>query len=349
VTFQKDLGSYYDKTEKNLHLVANLGAIVRSRVELDVDALHNAAQLAKTDLTTELVKEFTELQGIVGGLYARAQGLSETVAQAIYWQYSPAAIDDPIPPTPEGQLLGIADRFQTIEAMFSLGFAPTGSKDPFGLRRAGNGILKILAESDLPLKLTDLDDEADWLEPQLRESLRMFFRERLEFYLREVRGFAYDVVNAVLAVRFDDILLSDIIARAEALTSVRGSEDFNAISTAFRRIKNILRQASEKGQFNWELRKVSFADENLFREAAERELYKHVRDLALPVELLREQHQYGKALELIATLRPYVDLFFDAVMVIVDDPAIRDNRLRLISEVLSNFSSIADFSEIVTN
>ncbi len=125
-------------------------------VKLDKAALLTAVRLAKADLTAELVKEFTELQGIVGGLYARAQGLGETVAQAIYWQYSPAAMDDPIPPTVEGQILGVADRFQTIAAMFGIGLEPTGSKDPFGLRRAGNGIVKILAESNLPLTFSDL-------------------------------------------------------------------------------------------------------------------------------------------------------------------------------------------------
>ncbi len=160
VTFQKDLGSYYEKTEANLHIAERLGGVVAERgAVIDQPALITAVRLAKTDLTAELVKEFTELQGIVGGLYARAQGLGEAVAQAIYWQYSPAAIEDPIPPTVEGQILGIADRFQTIEAMFGIGLEPTGSKDPFGLRRAANGIVKILADSALPLTLSDLFQE----------------------------------------------------------------------------------------------------------------------------------------------------------------------------------------------
>jgi glycyl-tRNA synthetase beta chain len=346
VTFQKDLGSYYTKTEKNELLAMSLAALVDERVRLDVNALQVAARLAKTDLTTELVKEFTELQGIVGGLYARAQGLGEKVTDAIYWQYSPASITDRIPPTVEGQLLGIADRFQTIEAMFSIGLAPSGSKDPFGLRRAANGIVKILAESELPLRLSDLDEGADGLEPKLRASLREFFRERIEFYLREIKGFAYDTVNAVLAAGFDDI--RDTIARAKALNTVRGSDDFAAIASAFRRIKNILRQASEKGQFDWERRNISLAKENLLTELAERQLYQHMRGIALHVEVLRRNRQYDKALELIATIRPHVDLFFDKVMVMVDDPVIRENRLFLIAEVNRDFSSIADFSEIVT-
>ncbi len=346
VTFQKELGSYYAKTEATADIVASLSALVNDRIKLDVNALLRAAELAKTDLTTDLVKEFTELQGIVGGLYARAQGLGETVAQAIYWQYSPAGIEDPIPPTIEGQILGIADRFQTISAMFNIGLEPTGSKDPFGLRRSANGIVKILAGSNLPLRLSDLHENADLYESELPANLHSFFRDRLEFYLRDYRGFSYDVVNAVLASGFYDV--RDTIARVEALSAVRDSEDFAAISAAFKRIKNILRQASEKGQFDWELRRVSFAEENLFIDGAERRLHEHVRNLATPVEMLRVSRRYHEALEQIATLRPHVDLFFDKVMVMVEDPVIRTNRLALIAEVNSNFSSIADFSEIVT-
>ncbi len=157
VTFQKELGSYYWKTEQNLAVASALAAEAKTDgAAFDEAALFKAVELAKTDLTTELVKEFTELQGIIGGLYARAQGLGETVAKAIYDQYTPASIEDAIPSTVEGQLLGLADRIQTIVAMFGIGKAPTGSKDPFALRRAANAIVKILAESGLPLTLGDV-------------------------------------------------------------------------------------------------------------------------------------------------------------------------------------------------
>src|SRR6185437_15067133 len=189
VTFQKNLGSYWDKTEANLRIAEALADIATKGGEtLDKPALLTAVRLAKTDLTTELVKEFTELQGVVGGLYARAQGLGDAVAQAIYWQYSPAGMDDPIPPTVEGQILGIADRFQTISAMFGIGLEPTGSKDPFGLRRAANGIVKILAESNLPIAFSDLETAASGQGNDSAIKLTAFFRERVEFYLREVRG-----------------------------------------------------------------------------------------------------------------------------------------------------------------
>ncbi len=297
-----------------------------------------AVELAKTDLTTELVKEFTELQGIIGGLYARHQNLGERVALAIYEQYAPASSEDNIPVSVEGQLLGIADRIQTITAMFSIGMAPTGSKDPFALRRAANAIVKILAESDLPLTLSAVLDAAH-RDAANREQVSAFFRERLHFYLKDVRGFSYDVVNAVLAAGADDV--RDAIARAEALSAARSSDDFAAISAAFKRIKNILRQAEERNYTIGSASAATLAPEalNLANSAA---------SLAPQVAKLRDLRAYGEALTLIATLRPTVDTFFDKVMVLDPDPAIRGAHLGVIDEVLRGFSGIADFSEIVT-
>ena len=301
--------------------------------------------LAKTDLTTELVKEFTELQGVVGGLYARAQGLGETVAQAIYSQYLPAGVEDPIPPTAEGQILGLADRMATIVEMFAIGLAPSGSKDPFALRRAANGVVKILAESGLPLTLAELESMALDHLPRARSgegagAVGVFLKERLDFYLREVLGYAYDVVNAVLSTGLSTV--TDAMARAQALTQVRGSDDLLAISTAFKRIKNILRQAAEKNDKQAD----SIASENL-TESAERRLYAEMMRIAPQVEALRDRKQYLQALELIAALRPAIDGFFDQVMVMAPDAHLRANRLALIASVLSDFSRIADFSEII--
>jgi glycyl-tRNA synthetase beta chain len=240
--------------------------------------------------------------------------------------------------------------------MFGIGMAPTGSKDPFALRRAANAIVKILAEGGLPLTLTDvldsytgivfadkdnkrIDISRDFDSDETLLFVRAFLRERLHFYLKDVRGFAYDVVNAVLAAGSDDV--RDSIARAEALTVARESAGFAAISAAFKRIKNILRQAEEKG----------FAIEAapgvvLLTEA--QQLANAAAALAPQVAKLRQQRAYGEALALIATLRPTVDAFFDKVMVLDPDPAIRGAHLALIDEVLRGFSGIADFSEIVT-
>ena len=340
VTFQRDLGSYFNKTDSNLRMAKAVAAAVAAQsIPLDHAALEQAVQLAKTDLTTELVKEFTELQGIVGGLYARAQGLGETVAQAIYWQYLPAGVEGSIPPTVEGQILGLADRLATIAEMFAIGLEPSGSKDPFALRRAANGVIKILAESALPLTLAALETMALECSPRAA-TVGMFLKERLGYYLREVCGYAYDVVNAVLSTGMTTV--ADAVARARALTQVRGSDDLLAISTAFKRIKNILRQAEEKQDDYGN----TIASQDL-TEAAEQHLYAEAIRVAPAVEALRARQQYPEALESIATLRPAIDSFFDHVMVMAPEAHLRRNRLALIASLLSDFSRIADFSEIV--
>jgi len=339
VTFQKELGSYYWKMEESLDIANSLAkATYKAGLDNDNRALLKAVKLAKSDLTTELVKEFTELQGIIGGLYARAQGIEESVATAIYEQYTPASTEDSIPSTVVGQLLGLTDRIQTITSMFSIGNAPTGSKDPFALRRAANAIVKILAESRLPLTVSTVVQSAGVPDADSQQ-VTAFLRERLHFYLKDVRGFAYDVVNAVLAAGADDA--RDAIARAEALTAARESADFAAISAAFKRIKNILRQAEEKG-----FALGSAKDASLSVEA--QQLADAAAALAPKVAELRQKRAYPEALTLIATLRPIVDAFFDKVMVLDPDPAVRGAHLALIDEVLRGFSGIADFSEIVT-
>jgi len=343
VTFQKELGSYYWKTEQNLAVANALATIVKSAdAPFDEAALFKAIELAKTDLTTELVKEFTELQGIIGGLYARAQGIGDKTAQAIYDQYTPASIEDPIPVSVEGQLLGIADRVQTIVAMFGIGNAPTGSKDPFALRRAANSVVKILAESGLPLTLSDVVNSSG-VSDAGKAQVAEFFHERLQFFLKDVRGLAYDVVNAALAAGADDV--RDTIARAEALTSVRGSADFAAVSAACKRIKNILRQAEEKG-FRPDEQKIGKLAGKLPLEGID--LWDRSKEIAPQIARLREQRNYSEALALIATLRPTIDQFFDKVMVLDADEEVRGANLGLIAEVVRNFSPIADFSEIVT-
>jgi glycyl-tRNA synthetase beta chain len=347
VTFQKELGSYAWKTEENLRVARALAEQVKDAgVNFDEAALLKAVKLAKTDLTAELVKEFTELQGVIGGLYARSQGLGETIAKAIYDQYTPASIEDPIPSTVEGQLLGLADRIQTIVAMFGIGNKPTGSKDPFALRRAGNGVIKILAESNLGLTL---DNIYAAVRPQMNE-LTVFLIERLRFYLIDVRGFTYDVANAVtsagdLVVKTDFTVGAEnvrhTVARAEALTSARKSEDFTAVCAAFKRIRNILRQAQEKNFAIGSPTAVKLAPDA--QQLMDASAYLKPR-----VDRLRHERAYEAALSEIATLRPVVDTFFDKVMVLDADETVRGANLGLIDEVLRSFSGIADFSEIVT-
>jgi glycyl-tRNA synthetase beta chain len=361
VTFQKDLGSYFDKTRRAQALASQIcewlcgsdPKAVRSGV------VHKAGLLAKTDLTTELVKEFTELQGIVGGLYARAQQLDPTlpeatryaIAEVIYDQYKPSSMEDSVPRSVEGAVFSIADKADSIAGMFALGMIPSGSKDPFALRRQANGIVKIIAEHKLDLRISDIfqvarenyggsEAEKKFKSANFGQEIENFFRERLEFYLRDVRGFAYDVVNAVLAAGSDDIV--DTMARAEAVSQVRGSEDFQAIGTAFKRIKNILRQAAEK--------KIepaaSFSPDGAADEAEKR---LGAEMASAKASIASKKGDYVGALQDIAQLRPPVDTFFDKVMVMADDAKVRANRLALLRDLLSDFSTIADFSEIVKN
>jgi len=341
VTFQKDLGSYAKKTERVRELIDRWSRMTAPGT-FDANAARDAAGLAKTDLTTEMVKEFTELQGVVGGLYARAQGQSALVADAIYDQYKPESMEDSVPRTAEGAVLSAADKADTIAGMFGLGLEPTGSKDPFALRRAANGIVKILAESAvaLPLTLREVAVTATNGDAKLAEKVRGFLVERLEFYLREARGQAYDVVKAVLAAGSDDV--RDAVARAEAVTAVRGSDDFAAVSAAFKRMKNILAQAEEKG-----IAPGAGVDAALLTEPTEKALAERSAELAAKVKTLGAEKNYKTALESIATLRPQVDAFFDAVMVMAPDATVRANRLALLQRVLGDFSGIADFSEIV--
>jgi len=347
VTFQKQLGSYWDKTQANLRIAGALAQHVKAGGlhvnESDIDL---ATMLAKADLTAELVKEFTELQGIVGGLYAVVQGIPAAAAQAIYDQYKPAGVEDPGPRSAEGAVVGLADRINTVVDMFAIGLAPTGSKDPFALRRAANGIVRILADHPLQLTLTKLVSVAVEQSQQPKAAERtddvlQFLRERLTFYLRDVLGLSYDVVNAVLAAGADDV--RDAIARGHALTAVRGTDDFVAISGAFKRIKNILAQATSKGD-----QPAAHIRKELLTEGAEQTLYAQARELSPQVEALRQQRNYAMALDHVATLRPAVDAYFEAVMVMAPDAALRANRLGLLTELLADFSRIADFSEMVS-
>jgi len=310
VTFQAKLGSYLDKTDRVVALVKKLGG--------DENA-DRAARLAKADLTTELVREFTELQGVVGGLYARAQGEPDPVWQAIYDHYKPESMEDSIPRGATGRLVSLADKLDTLIECFRIGMAPNGSRDPFALRRAAQGVVKIIVEGRMSIPPLSLIGGA----PQLTE----FFEERVKFYFRDVRGFAYDEVNAAMAAGWSD--LPELEARLLRLQKIRPSPDFEPLAASFKRIKNILRQAGfEGGPFNPEL----------LEAGPESELYEEVDRTAR--QLIEDR---------IGALRPKVDLFFDKVLVNAPDPAVRANRLAMLHTLLEQFRAFADFSEIVTN
>jgi len=316
VTFQAKLGSYLEKTNRVVALVEELGGNAHAQ---------RAALLAKCDLTTEMVKEFTDLQGVVGGLYARHQGEHEAVAKAISDHYLPLSMEGEIPSTHEGRILALADKLDTLRGCFAVGLVPTGSKDPFALRRAAQGVVKILVESKLDYKLDDL----------AKGELREFLLDRIKYYFREIRGFKYDEVNAVMASGCGT--LADVEARLTALAGVRPTQDFEPLAASFKRIQNILKQAA--------FDPTVVLDPQLLEAGAERDLYTdfvRVRDMA-------KKETYPNALEHIASLRPRVDTFFDKVLVNAKDDNVRINRLTLLQNLLTEFSTIADFSEIVTS
>ena len=316
VTFQAKLGSYLEKTERMVELVKQLGG--------DAHAVR-AAQLLKCDLTTELVKEFTELQGVVGGLYARAQGEPEPVWQAIYDQYKPESMEDAIPRGRTGQIVALADKLDTLRGCFGVGLIPTGSRDPFALRRAAQGVVKIIVEGKMDIDLL----------PYLGgdHALRDFLQDRTRYYFKDIRGFKYDEVNAAMAAGWTGLL--DLEARLERIQNLRASVDFEPLAASFKRIRNILNQAGFVGQA---LPPASAVDETLLESGPEKDLYDEQRRIA------------GQPIEnAIAKLRPKVDLFFDKVLVNAPDVRVRQNRLTLLHTLLEEFSSIADFSEIVTN
>jgi glycyl-tRNA synthetase beta chain len=310
VTFQAKLGTYLEKARRTMELVKELGG--------DAHAVR-AAELAKCDLTTELVKEFTELQGVVGGLYARAQGEPVEVWQAIYDHYRPESMEDSIPRHRTGRIVSIADKLDTLRGCFRVGMVPTGSRDPFALRRAAQGVVKILVEGELEFPLWELigGDEA----------LKSFFEERVKFYFKEVRAFQYDEVNAAMAAGWSNLV--DLEKRLERIRNLRPTPDFEPLAASFKRIRNILEQARFGGGGS--------VDESLLEAGPERDLYQaYQRIKGQPIE------------GVISGLRPHVDLFFDKVLVNALDARVRQNRLTLLNTLLREFSTIADFSEIVT-
>jgi len=226
-------------------------------------------------------------------------------------------MEDAIPGTPAGQIVALADKLDTLRSCFSIGMMPTGSKDPFALRRAAQGVVKILVEADLGFELDSL----------AAGELRAFLLERVQYYFREVRGFKYDEVNAVLKVGVST--LKDVEDRLNHVARVRPTPNFEPLAASFKRINNILKQANFT---------QGLVDASLLEAGPEKALYEAYAGLAA----------FGP-LEDVAELRPHVDRFFDTVMVNAPDPKIRENRLSMLSDMLRKFSSIADFSEIVTS
>ncbi len=337
VLFQEKLGSYHDKTERILLLLPKLAERVGATDHLpDLEA---AGRLCKCDLVTEMVQEFPNLQGIVGGLYAKADGLSENTWRAVYDHYLPRSMSSPCPSTRTGAILALVDRLDTVTGCFSVGLIPSGSKDPFAVRRQGNAVLKIVLDHQLRISLAEtilwsLQLHRD-LEEKLMEQLMSFFEGRLRFFLDE-SGFANDCINAALAVGFDDPV--ETWQRVRSLQQMRTESEFLALSSNFKRVMNILSQAETV---------IQKPSEELLSHPSEQLLWELYLELKPKVDELRRGSQYLEALRTMATMRPTIDRFFDDVLVMDEDSNVRLNRLAILNELAEMFLTVADISHIV--
>jgi glycyl-tRNA synthetase beta chain len=350
VTYESRLGSYRDKVERVRAIARWLSEqwFSSGLLQAHVAEADRAAELSKCDLATEMVREFTELQGIVGGLYARAQGEPDDVANAIYDHYRPVGLEDPIPRNLTGCAVALGDKFDSIVGCFAVGLVPTGSSDPYALRRAALGIVKIILERKLPVstslavgaaaKALLTNPPKRGVTPAQEAQALEFLLDRAKFVLREREKFSYDEVNAVFRAGVDDLV--DAHKRLVALKAIRKSKNFEPLAVSFKRIRNIL----EKSNFKKEEARAIQTD--LFESGAERELFSAVRAAASKVQAEKRAGKYQEALEVIAGLRKAVDEFFEQVMVMAENEAVRKNRLALLSEILREFTTIADFSEL---
>ncbi|MCR1849388.1 glycine--tRNA ligase subunit beta [Paeniclostridium sordellii] len=338
VVFQAKLGTVYDKTLR-IEKLANdiLDKLNESGVKEDT---LRAAKLCKADLVTGMVFEFTELQGVMGREYAKVSGENENVAEAIFEHYLPRFAGDILPKTKEGIVLSIADKLDSIAGFFAIGIQPTGSQDPYALRRQALGIINILMDNNLDISLKELVDltldNYSFIEFNKEEVLNQimdFFKDRIKNLFRDL-GIRYDVIDAILSSNIDDI--ADMYARANALNSWIDKEELVEMLTAFNRVATLAQKA--------ETDKV---DINLMREEAEFNLYQQFQEIRSNVEHLLADKEYTKALDAFASLRPAIDNMFDSVMIMDKDEAIKNNRLAILKQIYDIMLNICDLSKIV--
>lgn len=335
VIFQQELGTVADKSER----VAKLAQHIAGQLGADKALAQRAAELGKCDLLTSMVYEFAELQGLMGMHYAKHDGEPAEVAQALFEQYLPRFAGDELPQTQTGMVLALAERLDTITGLFGIGQPPTGSKDPFALRRAALGVLRIVIEKELPLDLTACLEAAVGnfanlpKAKDLAKTVRDFIFDRLRTFYTD-QGVSADVFLAVDAVRPASPLEFD--ARIEAVSNFVALPQAQALAAANKRVSNILQKASVKAG--------AAVDTAKLQEAAEQALAKAVQDVQTRVEPLLRQNDFTPALAAMAELQAAVDTFFDKVMVNVDDASLRDNRLALLQQLRALFLRVADIS-----
>ncbi|MBN2017113.1 MAG: glycine--tRNA ligase subunit beta [Candidatus Cloacimonetes bacterium] len=336
VTFINNLGTLYDKITR----MKSLGSWVAQSLSYDENKISRAVLLCKSDLTTLILgeKEYTKLQGYMGWQYALNDGEDPEVAQAIFEQYLPRFKNDVLPETQTGTALSLVDKMDTVTGCFSIGLQPTGTSDPLGIRRAGNGIVSILAANNISLDLVECIDQSiaafKEADPELRDAVVEFFIQRIRMYI-ENKGIDYDVINAVLEAGFSDI--PDTLIRAQCLQQFKTHDDFKDFIVGFKRASNILESSKKEVKLQ----------EALLQEKEESKLYQKLLEIIPSYKTHLEDRDYVECFNDLLGLKVSIDNFFDNVMVMVEDEKLRENRMALLRLIHSTFVKTADLSKIV--
>jgi len=352
VTFQAELGSMYEKRQRLIDLCDYLAQIADPKNQNLKKNLKRSAEICKSDLVSQMVIEFTKLQGVIGRTYALNMGEDIEVAKAIEEHYMPVYSGGPLPETQTGKLLAIADKTDTICGCFFADLIPTGASDPYALRRQALGIIQIMLKGNFKFSIIEIMEKG--LVPYEADSEKRlillakildFLKRRMVNMLVVDHGFARESVNSAVSVSFDDI--PDTLLRVKALDALRQAPDFEPLSIAFKRVVNILKKTGDSTDYQ---KSGSDAEkeinEALFESDSEKELFKQCKNVSSVVTDYITKGDYDKALKEIAGLRPAIDNFFDDVMVMTDDDALRINRIALLAFIAGLFRNIADFSMI---
>lgn len=341
--FQEKLGNYLEKTRR----IEKIAAAICKDLKIEPDHSVKAARLSKADLVTEMVKEFTDLQGRIGGIYAREEGLPADVWQAVYDHYQPVNIDDALPRTISGAVVSLADRIDTLVGFFSIGAKPSGSKDPFALRRAAQGVVQILLNRDQRQirigieRLVDIGMEAHGVQKTAsaeKPDLLAFFAERVKTILEaSAYGFAYDEIAAAMEAGWASSL-TDLVDRIEALKAMRNEANFLSVLDSAKRIENITREHRE-----------TRVDPAKLQDPAEKRLNELSTVVTEQIDEMISERRYRTALESFAAMAPELETFFKDVMVMVEDEALRRNRMSLLRKVGGAVTKVADVTKIVVD
>jgi tetrameric-type glycyl-tRNA synthetase beta subunit len=365
ITFIEGMGSLGDKSQRIHDLMHAVNTQLPMKANLDEKTLTRVAHLAKADLASTMIrdgKEFTSLQGVIGSHYARACGEKDDVATAIGEQYAPRAATDPLPSSLAGRVLGLADRLDTLAGCFLAGLKPTGSQDPYALRRGGNGAVRLAAELGVSLdRLVDIagktyapvlgaDDLYErWTTQRTGAEVTDFMRGRVEAYLKDA-GIPYDVADAVLAVAWPrpDVAM----ARATDLVRLRGDARFERLITGVKRVGNILpkdrrRTGAEWSDVKTHLTEPSTFSASRFQDPAEHALLGALQAMVKELDTAREASPFAQVLTSLSGLATPIDTYFDKVLVNSEDAAVRDNRLAFLAATYSLFGRFADFQKLV--